>query len=58
MYALWDDGNIAWETEEEEDEVTQEAMWRRDEEADGIGELEIEKVQKNIEAQANATTQV
>jgi hypothetical protein len=31
-FALWDDDNPAWETEDEDDELAQEAMWRQDEE--------------------------
>ncbi|ELR10474.1 hypothetical protein VC83_01811 [Pseudogymnoascus destructans] len=42
-YAVWDDNNHAWETEDEDDEVAQEAMWRADELANGIGIKEIEK---------------
>ncbi|OBT60311.1 hypothetical protein VE03_10185 [Pseudogymnoascus sp. 23342-1-I1] len=27
-YAIWDDGNKAWETENEDNDMAQEAMWR------------------------------
>ncbi|OBT60332.1 hypothetical protein VE03_10269 [Pseudogymnoascus sp. 23342-1-I1] len=46
----------AWETEEEDDEVTQEAMWRADELANGIGINEIEKAQREVETQQEASS--
>ncbi|ELR08164.1 hypothetical protein GMDG_08614 [Pseudogymnoascus destructans 20631-21] len=55
-YALWDDGNMAWETEEEVDEVTQEAMWREDEKANGYRKVDLENAQLKVEGQADATT--
>ncbi|ELR09912.1 hypothetical protein GMDG_08711 [Pseudogymnoascus destructans 20631-21] len=55
-YAVWDDNNHAWETEDEDDEVAQEAMWRADELANGIGIKEIEKVQLEVETQTEAST--
>ncbi|ELR06326.1 hypothetical protein GMDG_07917 [Pseudogymnoascus destructans 20631-21] len=43
-------------TEDEADEVAQEAMWRADELANGIGINEIEKVQLEVETQTEAST--
>lgn len=57
-YALWDDGNPAWETEAEEDEVAQEAMWRQDDAADGIRTKELSTIQEKVEQQAEATQKV
>ncbi|OAF59060.1 hypothetical protein VC83_04469 [Pseudogymnoascus destructans] len=55
-YSLWDDGNIAWETEDEDDEVVQEAMWREDEKANGVDDVGIQKIQREMVAQSVATT--
>lgn len=55
---MWDDNNHAWETEDEDDEVAQEAMWRADELVNGIGIKEIEKVQLEVETQTEASTKV
>ncbi|ELR03004.1 hypothetical protein GMDG_05859 [Pseudogymnoascus destructans 20631-21] len=55
-YAVWDDNNQAWETEDEADEVVQEAVWRADKLANGIGINEIEKVQLEVETQTEAST--
>lgn len=57
-YAVWDDGNPAWETEAKEDEVAQEAMWRQDDAADGIGTKELSTIQEKVEQQAEATQKV
>jgi hypothetical protein len=49
---------MAWETEEEVDKVTQEAMWREDEKANGYRKVDLENAQLKVKGQADATTKV
>ncbi|OBT59792.1 hypothetical protein VE03_10670, partial [Pseudogymnoascus sp. 23342-1-I1] len=56
VIAMVNSATTYWQTEDEGDEVTQEAMWRADEVANGIGIKEIEKAQLEVEAHTEAST--
>ena len=57
-FALWDDGNPAWETEDEDDDVIQQAMWRQDEKENNEQFTNVEKATINFEVETAKTEMV